>query len=291
MSRLDSSTRTASELLFETYLQRNGLTEWEFEPNWSGNRKKPDYLLRWNGKELLFEVKERRSGKEPVNGHFNPYEGIRRKIKKACEQFKEFKEFKDECCSLVIANQGDPHTLLAPEFVFGAMLGDPGFTFPILNADHSDDFEEGPSIFLPTRNARMVTWDRRTYKNTTIAAIIVLERVRLRNAVFERLLEQAVCKEELDRGRPLSPREPAVIAWKLTQEWHDGERGPLHQEAPRVRICENPGATLPFPRDVFCGPYDERWAIVDEYLAPVYAGVRVREIEASSVSEEICFPT
>ena len=39
-------TRTAGEALFEMYLHQNGYLDYDFEPEISGSKQKPDYRLR-----------------------------------------------------------------------------------------------------------------------------------------------------------------------------------------------------------------------------------------------------
>src|SRR5438128_1567704 len=50
--------KTNSELLFEEYLDTVGISDYEYEPQTPGKTKRPDYLVRWNGQQLQFEVKE-----------------------------------------------------------------------------------------------------------------------------------------------------------------------------------------------------------------------------------------
>ena len=288
MASSGNSVKTASELLFEDYLRNNEYSDFEFEPTVHDKKKHPHYMLRWNDTELLFEVKEREAPAQlPAPGHYYPYTGIRDEINGAR---KKFQEFKDYCCSVVIANQGDPNTPLEAEFIFGAMLGDIGFTFPILDTNEGSRSEAIKNVFLP-RGGKMVRYKTSEYQNTTVAAVIALVEVRLRNTDFERLQRQATEEEQRRRGRQLSPNEQAVLVWRLGTEYVEAGRGPIYQRVPRVIVCENPGARMPFPREVLCGPFDERWAIVDQCLTPVYAGVRVHEIEAPNVREDVCLPS
>ena len=280
------SMKTESELLFEDYLRNNGYLDFEFEPPVHGKKKHPDYLVRRNGQELFFEVKQREAPKHsPRFAWFNPYSGIRSDIEKAREKFREFKDY---CCSVVIANRGDPNTLLDAEFIFGAMLGDLGFTFPILDTDDRHRFDTIQNVFL-RRSGKMVhSYKSGEYHNTTIAAVIGLEEARLRNTEVERLQHQAIQEKQRQRGRELSLREQAVVVCGVAIEYAEAGRGPIYHRVPRVIVCENPGARVPLSRNVLCGPFDERWAIVDKGLSPVYAGVRVREIETPRIAEEVC---
>src|SRR6266700_2107315 len=95
-----------------------------------GKKRKPDYRLEYGGTSHFFEVKEFDAPlPTPGFAYYEPYGPIREKINRATRQFKEYKEFP---CSLVLANPkaafvhlGDPWAIL------GAMLGNMGFTVPI----------------------------------------------------------------------------------------------------------------------------------------------------------------
>ncbi len=134
----------------------------------------------------------------------------------------------------------------------------------------------------------MVRYKTSEYQNRTIAAVIALEEARLGNTELERLQRQAAQEEQRRRGRQLSPEEHEALGRRLETEYVEAGRGPIYQRLPRVIVCENPGARMPFPREVLCGPFDERWAIVDQGLRPVYAGMRVHEIEAPNLWEDVC---
>lgn len=283
--------QTESELLFEKYLTTNGYDDFEFEPTFPGKSRHPDYLLRWQQRELIFEVKERRRKPDgPDTFHCDPMAGIREEINEAYRKFREFKDFSR---SLVIYNAGDADTLLTPEWVFGAMLGDPGFTIALDVAAGALRHETGESVFLPKRG-KMIRYKTGEMQNKTINAIVILEWCHFPNPAFEDAVAEATRVEERRLGQELTHEERAVLMWDLVPGFRESGRGPTGFKAPRVVVCENPGAarqlprTRQLPRNFMCGPFDERWAIVDGHLRPMYAGERVREIEASSVSEEIC---
>ena len=52
----------------------------------------------------------------------------------------------------------------------------------------------------------------------------------------------------------------------------------------RVVVYENPFARIPFQRDLFRSPFDERWGVDGEFMRGVYVGSEVSAIE--SVLEE-----
>jgi hypothetical protein len=46
----------------------------------------------------------------------------------------------------------------------------------------------------------------------------------------------------------------------------------------RTIVYENPHAAKPLPRDIFVGPFDERWGQSGDYIAPVYTGKSIEEL-------------
>lgn len=266
---MNAKFSTKSERLFEEYLKTSGHQRWSFEPTIENRSKHPDFLVPWEGRDILFEVKQRqRKGPFPDGAvHTDPVRGIREEIH---ETRKKFKEFRDHCCALVIFNAGDWKTDLAPIWVFGAMLGDPGFTFGIANdVEDSDDFE---GVFLP-RGGKMINYSRSQFQNTTISAVIVLEEVTLRIPEYERALREQLRQAEARRGRRLEERERAKLGGKLFCSM-----GVAYPRVTRVRICEHPAPRVAFPPGMFTGAYDERWAIVDRQMKRTYAGSKLDQI-------------
>jgi hypothetical protein len=49
----------------------------------------------------------------------------------------------------------------------------------------------------------------------------------------------------------------------------------------RVVVYENPYARIPLGRDLFCGPFDERWGVDGEFIQRVLVGSEVAAIEAA----------
>lgn len=267
--------KTESELLFEDYLRNNGYLDFEFEPPVHDKKKHPDYLVRRNGQELFFEVKQREAPAHlPADGGYDPYKGIRDEINEAARKFKEFKEY---CCCLVIANRGDSGTHLAPHHIFAAMLGDLGFTFRIANSNGGHRPKAIQNVFLRKRG-KMVRYKTGEYQNTTVAAVIGLEEAKVRNAEFEQMRARLWDEERRQRGRELSLDEQATLECGVAIEYDEAGRGPTFHSVPRIIVCENPGARLPLPRDSFCGLYDERWAMVDDCLTSVFTGGRVCDL-------------
>jgi len=55
---MNEPAKTISELVFEDYLRSHNVTGWDYEPEVSGKKQRPDYRLRSRDAEIFFEVKE-----------------------------------------------------------------------------------------------------------------------------------------------------------------------------------------------------------------------------------------
>src|SRR2546428_9005665 len=52
-----ADSHTHGEILFEQYLESQGLP-FEFEKEHAGRSKRPDYTIEWDGKTIIFDVKD-----------------------------------------------------------------------------------------------------------------------------------------------------------------------------------------------------------------------------------------
>ncbi len=219
---------TVSEALFEHYLTDQNLA-FAYEPTLDERRKHPDYRVTVDGQELLLEVKE--FAREPYTpgpksgGACRPLPGIREKINQAAKQFTEFK---DRPCSLVLYNPGHPRIEIhEPHTIFEAMLGDSGIAFHV-----EAGRLRGPQEVLEG-NAKMLR-----NQNTTISAILVLQEY-LRGQPRGRIDEQQAWKEN-----PTLTVAPTDLASRTLL---------------RVIRHDNPFARKPLPPSLFHGPADETW--------------------------------
>ncbi|HXB69997.1 MAG TPA: hypothetical protein VNY05_17215 [Candidatus Acidoferrales bacterium] len=282
--------RTASEALLELYLARNGYPVFEHEPHVEGKNRKPDYRLPFGGSSVFLEVKE---FGEPI-GVFcdgttqnDPYAPLRDRIDRAR---KKFQEYKDSSCSLVLANPHGAFVQLDAWAIHGAMLGNVGFQVPVGATVHAD--MPIRTVFLGS--GRMTDYQRRNTFNTTVSSIIVLCRYPFENT----LQELAAKQRERELGRELTLDEllelrcPNVrdheckLGRELTLDEMDDmiehSRSDTAEVGNPVRLVvhENPFARLPLSRELFCGPFDERWGAEEGYMRRVFIGDAVRDIEA-----------
>ena len=168
--------RNVSEILFEEYVREHRLGTPDHEPVVPGKSRRVDYRLPFRGQPLWFEVKEfaedPQSFAEGGGGPFDPHVAIRKKIHKASEKFREYG---GECCSLVLYNDTvNLAEICSPEIVLGAMLGNVSFSVPM------DGIETGPAHWFFANRGRLL----QPGKNTTISAVIALERLTVGHRRF-----------------------------------------------------------------------------------------------------------
>ena len=269
-----NNQKNESEILFERYLNENVCTDWDFEPEFEGKSKRPDYRVPWHSQSLLFEVKELHTSKPVPNGatFIDPYHATRKKIEAARKKFKEFEEF---ICSVVIYNIDNWEVRLNPRDIFSAMLGDLGIAI---------GFDERAGVLIPNTEQNVYLergkmWNRNAERaqNTKISSIIVLVKEHIANPDFNANLEAEIARRGSQVGRPATIEEQLGIRMRLYSQL-----GNTHHEILRVIVCENPFAQRLLPDDVFRGPYDERWIQNECTLQCVYRGPRVNQLHNSS---------
>ena len=256
--------QNVSELLFEEYLAEYGWPAPEHHPVFPGTTKLVDYRVFYKGQPLWFEVKEFAADEKILNdggGAYDPYVSIRAKIGKAAEKFRDYD---GECCSLVLFNeQINLVDVTSPMFVFGAMLGNVGFRVPV-GLPRQDRPSPVPSVFLA--GGKMVHPHFKTPQNTTISAIIALERFPLGQMEFRVLVAQ----KELEEGRDL----PIGEFMQLLED----NRTQHERRVLRAIVYENPDAKRPLPSEIFVGPFDERYGRLGDTIGQVYAGPELAKL-------------
>jgi len=254
--------QTESEKIFEQYLNENDYSNWEFEPPISGCSKRPDYLLRWASGEYLLEVKELHQKGEFQTGarNYDPYSGMRNEIDEARKKFKE-NGFKNRPCSLVIFNLGDMDAMTGhPQVVFGAMLGDLGFSMKI-------DISMGEAVPDSEKNGFQGRAKMQPKRNTRINAVIVLQQMAVYDPCYMRDVNRKLLEAEEIKKRPLEPVEALEIQHAFINKFERRKSFVFH-----LVTHENPHALFPLPEGLFCGTYDERWGIVDGILKLKFRG-------------------
>jgi hypothetical protein len=271
---------TVSEHYFAEYLDSTKY-RWDRHPAIPGQSKIPDFGFDHRGVRVLSDVKERTPSKEQLEEtqrvidaaiagerhstarHFNPVEQVRHLINQGR---RKFKDFDGHLCALIIYNNGHRDVRLDPYIIFGAMLGNPGFTISLNTETGRTDPTTLKSGFLP-RGGEMV----RKYDPLTP------------NPAFAQAREEEIRRLTDQFGRPLSDEERAGIIGTL---FFDLEMKASLGDTWGLTVCTNPFANIPLPDDLFAGPYDARWSMVDGVMTRVFAGeqrVAVDESDKTSV--------
>jgi hypothetical protein len=254
--------RNESELLFEEYLRTHGYGEWTYEIPVEGKRRTPDYRFEHSGTSNFFEVKEF-DATLPLPGvsSYDPYPPIREKINQVTRQFKEYKEFP---CLVVLANPKSAFVRLGDWWaIYGAMLGNLGFTVPLgVAADKKHPIK---NVFLG--GGKMIDEKRRKPQNTTVSSVIVLGTYPL----WQNQIRVAIKQRERELGRTTTFDE-ALAFYEAMPETPD-------QRRVRVSVYENPYARISLNRDLFNGPFDQRWGLDGVDIKRLYLGPEAARFE------------
>lgn len=240
------SARTAGEKAFEDYLATQHLS-FEFEKEYDGKSKRPDYTINWQNLPVVFDVKDFDAPARVMSfGAFDPYTKIREKIDQGRDKFKQFKEF---CCGLVLYNAGDGLVILQEEHIMlGSMYGDSGFTFPINTQTGIGDSSKMEQAFLG--RGKMLRPDRRDPQNTTISAVITLSLISPHYFRVLDLMQQhpemSIEQLEKEASRQIPELDP-------------------NRQIPRVIVWHNAVARIPLPANLFRGPYDSHLGTEEEH--------------------------
>lgn len=255
--------RVQSDALLQEYLRSHGLTDVEVDPVIESSSGRPDYRLRADGFEVLFDVEDLST--KPADGRirsgaYNPYGPIREKINAAR---RKFKDLEGHCCCLILENQERPRIGLNWQIIIGAMLSDLG---------------------LPSRvsqqQAEALKHSAVSPENTIISAIIVVERYPIGEKRFRLFVYE---KEQEFR------RELGVEEYLQALEQSAGTERDLSLTRVRVRVHKNPYARVPLDRRLFRGPFDEHYGVLDNpnHFGQVYMGAGVEDFEKLSSTAKL----
>lgn len=235
-----------SELLFERYLLSQGIKEFEFEKEWEGILKRPDYTVDLDNSTTIFDVKDLEDRTPPRGFSFgDPYGRIRGKIE---EGRKQFRPFKDKSCNLVLCSKMLEPNLFDPLIVNGAMYGDIGISIPF-NRETGVPGAERKTVF--SSHGKMIDDKSKRKQNTTVSSLITLYEVDIKAMATESSLPV------------LWPRADFRDIVRVQKDaWF----------VPAVMVFENALARIPLPRNAFTGPCDVRWAHDGEFLFRVFTG-------------------
>jgi hypothetical protein len=244
-------TRTPGEIVFEKFLDFHQIP-FDFEKEYPGKSKRPDYSIEWEGSPVVFDVKDF----DPPDtfpmgfGAFDPYPPIREKIAQGRKKFKEYKEY---CCGLVLFNAGRPLIFLdGPDIMLGSMYGDSGFTFPVDTQTGIGDASQMKQAFLG--RGKMIQPHWKQPENTTISAIVVVDIIQ---PFMIELTELMV--------------EDNTVDWEAEMKQRIPDFDP-NLQVPRVIVWHNAFARIPFPPNLFCGRYDTHYGVHENYQGVTFEG-------------------
>jgi hypothetical protein len=251
---------TEGELLFQNYLDAMHY-QYEFERQFPGKSKRPDYTVTRDDNPFLFDVKDFDPYMPLGFGAYDPYPPVREKIEQGREKFKEFKEYP---CSLVLKNNGNAFVHLeSPDIVLGSMYGDSGFTFPV---DINVGKAVGPMKRAFLGRGKMI---RPTHhQNTTISALITLRHVGVGMRQYRTMVK---------KYPNLSVEETLAATAEAYPNFDIGEK------QLGVIVWENAVARISLSRELFTDPYDERWGYDDGCQAVVFRGEKLAELSEDDV--------
>lgn len=149
---------TKSEELFAQYLISQNLTTFEHEPNRGKiGKKNPDFVVQYKDQPVVFDVKEFEIKLLPAGQPiwYDGYERIREKINTASKQFKQFKQFP---CSLVLYSEDPLVNLLDESVMVGSMYGNACVSWKWNTETSSSDLSTMVSTFHG--NGKMVYIDK-----------------------------------------------------------------------------------------------------------------------------------
>lgn len=141
--------------------------------------------------------------------------------------------------------------------MLGAMYGDFGIAWDF-------DVEAGESVPNTERpifgeRGKMIRPHWSKPQNTTISALITLRHVRIGQMRYRKFIRDLRKQSSID----------ASIQFEYD----------IDEEHLGVIVWENVFARMPLPRELFCGPFDERYGADGEYIKRVFAGDAVLEYE------------
>jgi hypothetical protein len=261
-----SLEKSRAETVFEQYLADRD-TSWEYEA--LPGRKKPDYLIPHAKGKCIVEVKEVEDPDPRPTSGFDPDRAVRAKIRRARKQFREYKHLP---CGFAVYSESmfgpyDPSIMLAAAF-------GPGYQQAGRDYGRVDP---NPSFYrflkrseLPADKHFLAEPLLSPVANTTFSAMIMIARWELSELnleVWKRMYAQQEAGQPIDNQFDLLNELGPTLC--------DSRRFP---GTVRVIVMENCHKRLPFPDDLFRGPFDQRWAWNDGWCGPVWIGDKLSEL-------------
>ncbi|MGB9067653.1 MAG: hypothetical protein WCC21_03705 [Candidatus Acidiferrales bacterium] len=260
--RATMSEATESEKMFERYLNGQNLA-WDRVPE--TQLKQPDYRVEHNRKPCFFEVKEFSDPATKPVGAFSSCPAIQEKLTQARKQFRDYRNY---CCAVVLWNSKSIYRTLLLDTVASGAFG----KYVTVDADPAQDLGANPPRFRYSGPAELSE-----NENTTISAIVILAPYRLNHLWLEMW---RIVKTKHNQGKEITPWVQFDILQRLSSE-----RAPSlsYEGTIRVIVIENPFARIPFPPDLFVGPFDQRWRMESAWLSLSFVGSELAKLKDTGV--------
>jgi hypothetical protein len=265
--------KTHAEILFENYLSQHGM-KWEYEA--LSGRTKPDYAIPCASGKCVIEVKQIQNPNPPPAGGYNPGRFVRAKIQRARKQLREYK---DHPCSLAIYSDSI-FASHSPSTVLSAAFG-PGFQHA--GRDYSR-IDPSPSFYrffkrseLPPERHFLANALLSPTANTTFSALIALIHYQLSELHLE-VWRRLYAMQEA--GQMVNPQDQFRLLNELGPALNEKRR---FEGTVRVIVIENRYGRIPFPQELFRGPFDQRWGWQGDLCGPVWLGSTLDDLYGQGV--------
>jgi hypothetical protein len=249
-------------MMFEKCLEDRAITYERLLELSDLRRRQPDYRVQHGNLTCVFEVKELTEPADTPGGKYRIAAPIQEKIKDARKQFKEYEQC---CCAIVLYNTGSIRRSVEVTSVMSAAFGRwERFPDPLNNEPLAYKFSGFDSALSQT-------------KNTRISAVLVLAEYAL-----DRLLAGAwkELQAKRERGESVENSDCFNLLNRLDP---DGCRKVSYPGTLRVVVIENPYASVPFPAELFIGPFDQRWRRESEHFRLAFLGSELEGLRAEGI--------
>jgi hypothetical protein len=250
--------KTQSEVLFEQYLKSQNL-KWNRIAE--SGQKQPDYKVAHGPMTCAFEVKEFADPEIKPTGGFSPCPPIREKILAAS---KKFKHYRDSCCALVLWNTSIFRSTI-PEIVLSAAFGEKV-------CENRTPLGVEPSVYYFFGRSEL-----RPNCNTRFSAIVILAPYQLNHVRLETWRRLNAKKQ---KGEQIEPSDQFNL---LAQVESEGVTGSSYEGTIRTIVLENPYAKIPFPPDLFVGPFDQHWSMQLNCFQLSFMGSQLKRLKNDGV--------
>jgi len=239
-------SRLDGEALFRAYLRQRRLPS-DYEAP-SGSRH-PDFLVHHPSGDVVAEVFEPVRRLLGRSGAAEPYEHLRRAFRgRKRKQGAGAKQ--GGVPYVVVLADSNSDTSFDEVSVTGAMFGSHGIAMPF-NPDL------GSADKLGARSGFLRGGGLNSDKNTRYSAVVVINKF---NPTLHRV--QRDYQDKIVRyGIPAGQRSPVIFRAfeEATQSGHFDE----HAARARLTVFHNPFAATPLPMEVFGGPHDQQWNVIE----------------------------